>query len=81
MLTASPNFTALKMGPHAPTTDTVPPLRTESIAQFRTIGEPPCPCRQGVLLTGRHPEPQKATGSQPQAVFDDLLLMGQQICC
>lgn len=39
---ASPNLTALNNGPYAPTTDTVPPLRTESIAQFRAIGDPPC---------------------------------------
>ena len=38
---ASPNLTALNIGPYAPITDTVPPLRTESIAQFSAIGEPP----------------------------------------
>jgi hypothetical protein len=38
---ASPNFTALNIGPYAPTTATVPPLRTESIAQFSATGEPP----------------------------------------
>ena len=39
---ASPNFTALNIGPYAPITETVPPLRTPSIAQLRAIGEPPC---------------------------------------
>jgi hypothetical protein len=39
---ASPNFTALNIGPYAPMTETVPPLRTESIAQFSATGEPPC---------------------------------------
>src|SRR5215208_5003892 len=39
---ASPNLTALKIGPYAPITETVPPLRTESMAQFSAIGDPPC---------------------------------------
>ena len=39
---ASPNLTALKSGPNAPTTDTLPPLRTESMAQLSATGEPPC---------------------------------------
>src|SRR5215207_3535963 len=36
---ASPNFTALNMGPYPPITETVPPLRTESIAQLSAIGD------------------------------------------
>src|SRR5690606_6531517 len=39
---ASPNLTALNIGPYAPTTATVPPLRAPSIAQLSAIGEPPC---------------------------------------
>src|SRR5438034_385622 len=39
---ASPNLTALNSGPYAPMIDTVPPLRTESIAQLRATGDPPC---------------------------------------
>ena len=39
---ASPSLTALNIGPYAPITETVPPLRTESMARFRATGEPPC---------------------------------------
>ncbi len=39
---ASPNFTRLGIGPYAPIAETVPPLRTPSIAQFSATGDPPC---------------------------------------
>ena len=42
MFMASPNMTALNIGPYAPMTETVPPLRTASMAQLRAIGDPPC---------------------------------------
>ena len=39
---ASPNLTALNSGPKAPTTETLPPLRTESMHQLSATGDPPC---------------------------------------
>ena len=40
LFSASPNFTFVKSGPYTPTTETVPPLRTVSIAQLSATGEP-----------------------------------------
>jgi hypothetical protein len=42
LFNASPNLTALNIGPYAPITETVPPLRTPSMAQLSATGEPPC---------------------------------------
>jgi len=61
---ASPIFTALKIGPYAPTMESTPPLRTASIAQCSATAEPP------KTLAGRMPKPRCIAlprASQPTA--------------